>query len=112
MKVITESNFLTVAKQSNILLIEFKSELCAPCIRQDVVLESLESRIKNGRITFGEVDIDEHPILEAKFKIEATPTLILITEGKIIGRHEGHLSEPKLKSFINTSIKEFQNRLK
>jgi len=112
MKVITESNFLTVAQQSNLLLVEFKAELCAPCIRQDVVLERLEERVKDGRITFGEVDIDNHPILEAKFEIEATPTLILIKEGKIIGRHEGSLSEPKLKTFIQTSIKEFQNRLK
>jgi len=112
MIVINESNFLQEAKKSSLLLVEFKSTLCAPCIRQDVVLEDLEKRIKDGKITFAEVDIDDEPILESKFKIEATPTLILIKEGKIIGRHEGHLREDQLKTFIKSSIKEFRNRLK
>lgn len=111
MIVLNESNFLEVARNSNLLLVEFKSELCAPCIRQNVILEDLEKRIKADKIRFAEIDIDEEPILESKFNIDATPTLILIKAGKIIGRHEGHLSESKLKSFIQTSIKGFQDRL-
>ena len=52
MKIITESNFLSEAKKSNLLLVEFRSELCAPCIRQSVVLEDLEKRIKVVKINF------------------------------------------------------------
>lgn len=109
MIVLTESNFLEKSKNIDLLLVEFKSELCAPCIRQTVVLEELEKSIKDNRITFAEVDIDDDPVLEEKFKIEATPTLVLITDGKIVGRHEGHLNKRKLKKFVKESITEYRS---
>ena len=110
MIVLTESNFLTEARNHQLLLVEFRSELCPPCIRMDTIMEGLEQKIKGGRIAFATIDIDEYPILEEQFQVESTPTIMLIADSKIIGRHEGHLYENQLRKFISQSIKGYQNR--
>ena|SRR5210317_820930 len=104
MKLITESNILQETSNTTPMIIEFQSSLCPPCIMMEEVMYNLESKINNTRMMFGQVDIDTEPRLEQMFKIDATPTFIVVQDGKIIGRHEGKMGEKELRNFICESI--------
>lgn len=109
MILLNESNFLHKSKENRLMLVEFYSDLCAPCIRMMPVLEKLEKKIKNDRITFASVNVDDSPVLEQSFNVEATPTFILIKDEKVISKTDGAMSERKLRKFITKSIMEGKN---
>lgn len=110
MQVLNESTFVQEVVSKPLMLIQFGSEFCPACIRMKGILEGLEQRIKQNRIIFAQVDIDDNPTLEEQFEIECAPTLIVVKEGVIVGRHEGQMSDKETRKFVMKSIASNQNR--
>jgi thiol-disulfide isomerase/thioredoxin len=111
MEYLTEANITTAAYSHHLMLVQFGNELCPACITMMNTLEMLERKIKKNRIIFAHVDIDESPLLEQKYNITCAPTLIIVKENKIVGRHVGQMTNRETRKFILDAIVANQSRL-
>lgn len=50
------------------------------------------------------VDIDEHPDLAVRFRVEAVPTLVLVRYGRVVERIVGRVSAAKLERTLRTHL--------
>ena len=76
-------------------LLKFQASWCAPC-------KALSETFKKVAVpyTFREIDIDEEPIVAAKFNIRSVPTIIIMEEGHEVRRKVGNMTLEQLKEFI------------
>jgi thioredoxin 2 len=70
------------------LLLEFWAKWCGYCRMIEPVLSDMASW-KAGRLKIIRIDIDREESLAKRFAIKATPTLIILRNGKQLGRMDG-----------------------
>lgn len=111
MKILTEATFPNAVKK-RLLLIDFHSPDCIPCMMMNNNLKKLEQDIKldnKVRFEIAKVNIDVEESLDAKFDIESVPTLVLLYDGAEIGRVEGTKTPKAIKEFIGRCIQKFKS---
>lgn len=85
--------------QNGKVLVDFYAEWCGPCKRLTPVLESLQPEFE-GKVAVVKVNIDECGELCSRFGITSVPTLILLSDGKEVGRLLGLRSADEIRKFI------------
>ncbi|MBE6355843.1 MAG: thioredoxin family protein [Lentisphaerae bacterium] len=83
-----------VAVRSGVVLVDFFAQWHGPCHKQGDLLNALadkDSFPEDVRIT--KVDIDEAPVIAAKFEVEVVPTLVVFQDGEEVGRITGCTDE-------------------
>ncbi len=103
---IIDEDFEKIVMQSNIpVIVDFWAPWCGPCRKISPILDNLAKKY-TGKLLVVKVNVDEDVELVNKFEIQSIPTLLFITEGKIVHRQEYALSESMLKEavsqFLNT----------
>ena len=78
-------------------LVYFHSPGCGPCKKMLPHIKELQA--DTGRVF--PVDISEHPEVARKMQIKATPTVILVNEGKIAALLLGNQKKEKLRNMLN-----------
>ncbi len=73
-------------------LIEFTATWCAPCRQMEPVMQ--EARTKGYQVTA--VDVDQQVELARQYGVARVPTLLVVSEGKVLDRIEGTLSAADL----------------
>jgi len=77
-------------------LIKFSASWCQPC-------KSLAANFKHvdmGDVTLSEIDIDENLELAKQYGVRGVPTMVLVEDGKEIGRKSGVLMADQIEEFI------------
>jgi len=93
-----------VLKASEPVLVDFHAEWCGPCKAMAPALEEV-SKDMAGKVKVVKVDVDANPGITTKYQIQAMPTLILIKNGEVAGRHTGALvQKSKLEAWINATV--------
>jgi thioredoxin-like negative regulator of GroEL len=73
-------------------LVFFHSKVCGRCRRvEGFIAQVLQRRKNHGTFVLHAVDVDEHPELVERFRIEETPTLLVVADRRVKGR----LSHPR-----------------
>lgn len=72
----------------DLTLYDFTAAWCAPCKQLTPVLHELATDYR-GRATIVEIDVEREPALAQAFKVTAMPTLVLVREGREVGRVVG-----------------------
>ena len=103
MTILNESNIQDTTKKG-LSLITFAADWCVACTKLTEKLTVLDNRIKNDRISFYYVDVDESPMLELEWNISHYPTLILMKDSKELSRTSGNMELQEIKKFIAASI--------
>ncbi len=85
---------------SKITLLEFFADWCGACKAQDPILTELERDIGN-KVDIVRVSLSKNEDMFNEFKIEATPTILLIKNDNILKRYVGVTSKKELESEIN-----------
>ncbi|KAF0990228.1 hypothetical protein HZS_4817 [Henneguya salminicola] len=102
-ELITEQQFDSFLKiNEKLLVVDVFAEWCGPCKKLSVVLDSLNTELKE-KVKFVKIDADNNPGFMEKFSIQALPTVIVFKDGKEIDKVVG-FSPDKLKSIIQKAL--------
>lgn len=73
----------TVLKSDKVVLADFSATWCGPCQYLRPLLHRLEKKY-GDRLKVVAIDIDEHPVLQARFGVQGIPHLLLFSDGEVI----------------------------
>jgi len=95
---INEANFETEVIQSSVpVLVDFWAEWCGPCKMLAPVLDEIANENTN-RAKVVKVNIDQNPDLAARLGIQAVPTLLYYSNGKLCDRSAGLIGKKSILS--------------
>jgi thioredoxin-like negative regulator of GroEL len=73
-------------------LVFFHSRVCGRCRRvEGFIAQVLQRRKNHGTFQLVEVDVDERPDLAERFRIDETPTLLVVADRRV----QASLSHPR-----------------
>lgn len=97
--VVTDQNFGEVVASDKPVIVDFWAEWCGPCRIMSPIISQL-AREYCGRITFGELNVDENPLTPSRFNIFSIPTLLFFKDGLLRERVTGLIPKKQIESII------------
>ena len=93
---ITSANFEKEVLNSDVpVAIDFYADWCGPCKMMAPVFESLSEKLK-GKVKFLKLDTEAEGRIAMQFGVQSIPTLVIVKDGKEIGRSIGYMDEDSL----------------
>jgi len=85
-----EESIDTLSKESEVLILQFGTSTCAPCvsIKEKIDMWSADYSNVNSRY----ISIEEYPDIAAEQGIFSAPTILVFVEGKLTIREAGYFS--------------------
>ncbi len=104
LKEITDDAFEeNVIKASTPFLLDLSADWCQPCKAIAPVVEELATEYA-GKIAFGTMDIDKNPTVPTQFQVRSIPTLLLFSQGKVVGQLTGAHPRARIGDLLNTAL--------
>jgi thioredoxin 1 len=101
---VTDAAFETTILQSKIpAIVDFWAPWCGPCRMVAPVLDKLAKEYA-GKLLVAKVNTDENQEWANKFMVQGIPTMLFVTDGKVIHRQVGALPEPMLREVVTQFI--------
>jgi putative phosphoribosyl transferase len=85
------------------VLVDLWAPWCAPCSAVAPVVERAALELA-GQVKVVMVNLDDAPEVAHALSVESIPTLVLIRDGRIVGRHVGAAGERRLLEWIRTNV--------
>lgn len=99
--IVTDSNFDSILKSHDTILIDFWAEWCGPCQKLSPILDEISSDMG---VWVGKLNIDENPIKTEEYSVHSIPTMVLFKSGKpvktILGAKPKHILSKELSEWI------------
>ena len=99
-RILTNKNFKAFTKKG-VVLVDFWASWCSPCKILSPVLNDLADSQDDFMVA--KVNVDQYPQLPQKFKVKNIPTMIILKNGKEVGRITG----VKTKRAIQKEVQAF-----
>ena len=97
---LTEDTFdQELARHTELLLVDFWAEWCAPCRMIAPLLEELVKE-SGGSLTLAKVNVDDNPGLAARYGIRSIPTILFVKGGKVLDQVIGAVPKNQLQKKI------------
>ena len=84
------------------VVIQFSGESCPACVKQLPLLQRAAAKL-SGQAVFAKVDYTLKGV-QREYAIEHIPLLVVLKEGKVVGRNEGSVGYPELMHFLDTQL--------
>jgi thioredoxin 1 len=99
---LTSNNFeQEVLNYQGLVLVDFYADWCGPCKMLAPLLEEIADECNN--IVICKVNVDESPMIAAKYSIMSIPTLILFKNGEMVTTLVGFNPKDKIVNMINVA---------
>jgi thioredoxin 1 len=100
---ITDANFEEIINTNQPVLVDFWAEWCGPCKMIGPVVEELAGDYA-GKAVIAKLNVDENPIVSAKFGIRSIPTLLILKKGEIVDKQVGVVPKSVLAQKIDAQL--------
>lgn len=98
---VTDDEFEKVVLQSSLpVVVDFWAPWCGPCRMVAPALEKI-AKEQAGKLVVAKVNTDENPQWAMRFGVQGIPTMLFISEGKLIHQQVGALPEPILRKLLD-----------
>jgi len=85
----TDASFADDVLSSTVpVLVDFTATWCPPCVMIKPVLERIAAD-EVGRLRVVTLDVDENPVVTARYEVLGMPTLALFVGGEVVARFMG-----------------------
>jgi thioredoxin len=91
---LTQNSITDALRQPGILVIDFWAPWCGPCRTMAPQFERAAQLRPQYR--FAKVNVDEQPAIANAFQIRSIPTLVVISDGEVIGASPGVVGADQL----------------
>lgn len=99
-----DETFDAVADSSKVpVLVDLWAPWCGPCRQVSPLLEKLAGE-RAGQLKLVKVNVDHSPRTQARFGVQAIPTLLLFKGGKQVGVQRGALPLPQLRAWVDARV--------
>lgn len=86
---VTDANFTSAVEQSPLpVLLDVWAPWCGPCRQMSPVIDQLATEL-SGKVRVAKLNSDENPMTGRRFGIQGIPTLLIIKNGREMGRLVG-----------------------
>ncbi len=86
---LNDQNFEAEVEASALpVLVDFYAVWCGPCKMVAPVMDELATKY-DGKVKFAKLDVDESPKVAEKYGVMSIPTVIVMKDGKEVGRQVG-----------------------
>jgi thioredoxin 1 len=97
---VTDAEFeQTVLKSTTPVIVDFWAPWCGPCKMVAPILDKLAAEY-DGKVTIAKVNTDDHPEWAQKYGVQGIPTMLFISNGKLVHRQVGALPERLLRDAV------------
>jgi len=100
----TDANFQAEVLESAMpVLVDFTATWCGPCKQLVPILEKAAAEY-DGRIKFGQVDVDGNRETATNYMVRSIPTLLLFKDGRVVEQTVGLVNPKKLKDMLDKAL--------
>ncbi len=100
---INDYDFDGFTKKYPVTVIDCWAEWCMPCKMLSPIIEEL-AKLYEGKIVFGEMEIDKNNETAKKFSIMSIPTLLVFKNGEHVDTIVGALPKGALEEKMNSYL--------
>lgn len=86
------------------VLVDLWAPWCGPCRMMAPALEQL-ARDRAGRLKVVKLDVDEHPQVAGRYRVQGIPLLVLTRDGDELARLTGAAPLPQLQRWLDGQLK-------
>jgi len=101
---ITDSNFDEIVnKTDKPVVIDLWAEWCGPCRMITPIINELANEYE-GRAVIGKVNVDNNPVVTAKFAVRNIPTILFIKNGQVVDKQVGVAAKAAIENKIKALL--------
>jgi thioredoxin 1 len=103
---VTDAAFEKVVLKSTLpVIVDFWAPWCVPCKMVAPVLDKI-AKEQAEKLVVAKVNTDEHQQWAMKYGVQGIPTMLFISNGKVIHNQVGALPEPILRKAVDEFLKQ------
>ncbi len=101
---VTDAAFEKVVLKSDLpVVVDFWAPWCGPCRMVAPILDKI-AKEKAGKLIVAKVNTDENAQWAINYGVQGIPTMLFISNGKVIRKQVGALPEPMLRQVLDSFL--------
>ena len=105
---VTDEAFEQVVLQNDKpVIVDFWAPWCGPCKMVAPVLDKLAAE-HGENLVIAKVNTDDHPMWAQKYQVRGIPTMLFVSDGKVVHRQTGALPEAPLRQVVSHFLEAIQ----
>lgn len=93
----------TVLKSETPMVVDFWAPWCGPCLQIAPTLDKLAEEFA-GQLVIAKVNTDENPSWAQQYGVQGIPTMLFLSDGKLVHRQVGAVPEPMLRDLFQQFV--------